>query len=62
MGTAAAVGAAAAAATRVGAAGASDVESHRGFLGVLQQRSVDANLTGAGYGDLWAGVVVRVDA
>ena len=62
MGTAAAVGAAAATATRMGAAGTSDVEPHREFLGVLQQRSVDVNLTSAGYRDLWAGVIVGVDA
>ena len=45
LGPAAAVGAAAATATAVGAAGASDVESHRQCLGVLQQRSVDFDLT-----------------
>jgi hypothetical protein len=45
LGAAAAVGAAATAAAVVGAPGASDVESHRQRLGVLQQRSVDFDLT-----------------
>lgn len=51
MGTATAVGAAAATATRVGAAGTSDVEPHCEFLGLLQQRSVDVDLTSAGYSE-----------
>jgi hypothetical protein len=45
LGTAAAVGAAAATPTAVGASGSSDVESHCQCLGFLEQRNMDFDLT-----------------
>ncbi len=46
LGTPAAVGAAAATSTAVGTRGQPDVESHCQWLGILEQRSMDSDLTG----------------
>lgn len=62
LGAPATMGAAATAATVVGAAGSPDVESHRQCLGILQQRRVDVDLTSASTAQRCVGVVVGVDA
>ena len=48
VGSPAAVGAAATASTAVGARGELDVEPHRQWLGILEQRGVDPDLTARG--------------
>lgn len=49
VGSAAAVGTAAAPSTGLGAAGAFDVEPDKGRVGVLQQRDMDSGLTPRGF-------------
>jgi hypothetical protein len=48
LGAAAAVGGAAATSPAVGARGSADVEPHRQWLGILEQRNMDSGLTNQG--------------